>query len=107
MKATPGAIGYVKNAYAAPIGLATVQIRNHSGKFVKPERPNFYAAIDATDWTKPGFIVDMIDLDGIGDQHRIHLACENLVDNLHERSGIIRQGTPITRYTGHLRAAFG
>ena len=64
VNATPGAIGYVKNAYAALKGLTTVQIRNHSGKFVKPERPNFYAAIDATDWSRPGFIVDMIDLDG-------------------------------------------
>ena len=64
VKATPGAIGYVKNAYAAPKNLTTTQLRNHSGNFVKPERPNFYAAIDATDWTRAGFIVDMIDLDG-------------------------------------------
>jgi phosphate transport system substrate-binding protein len=64
IKATPGAIGYVKNSYAVPRGLTTTQLMNHSGKFVKPERPNFYAAIDATDWTKPGFVVDMIDLDG-------------------------------------------
>jgi phosphate transport system substrate-binding protein len=64
VKATPGAIGYVKNAYAAPKNLTTTQLRNHSGDFVKAERPNFYAAIDATDWTRPGFVVDMIDLDG-------------------------------------------
>lgn len=64
VKATPGAIGFVKNAYAAPKQLTTVQIRNHSGNFVKPETANFYAASDATDWSRPGFVVDMIDHDG-------------------------------------------
>ena len=63
-KGTQGTIGYVKNSYAAPKNLTKVQIRNYSGNFVKAERPNFYSVLEAADWTKPGFIVDVINLDG-------------------------------------------
>lgn len=64
VKATPGAIGYVTEANeGAAKALATTQIRNQSGKFVKPESDSFYAAVNATDWSVQGFGVDMVDLD--------------------------------------------
>jgi len=62
-KATQSAIGYVTKASEAAKTLATTQIRNQSGKFVKPARDTFYAALNATDWSVQGFGVDMIALD--------------------------------------------
>jgi phosphate transport system substrate-binding protein len=61
--ATPGAVGYVTEASEVAKTLATTQIRNQFGKFVKPETDAFYAAVNATDWSVPGFGVDMVDLD--------------------------------------------
>lgn len=63
VKATPGAIGYITEASEVGKTLATTQIRNQSGKFVKPENDTFYASVNATDWSVQGFGVDMIDLE--------------------------------------------
>jgi phosphate transport system substrate-binding protein len=62
--ATPGAIGYVTNAFAASKRLAAAQLRNRSGAFVKPQAANVQAAVDAADWGARNFAVDLIDLEG-------------------------------------------
>lgn len=64
VKATQGAIGYLTEASEAGKGLAVAQLRNQSGKFVKPDGDTFFAAVNATDWSAQGFGVDMIDLEG-------------------------------------------
>nr|WP_264185658.1 phosphate ABC transporter substrate-binding protein PstS [Roseicella aerolata] len=61
---TPGAIGYIENAYAVVNRMATTQLRNKSGRFVRPEPPAFNAAAAAADWTVPNFAADTINLDG-------------------------------------------
>ncbi|MFZ4409314.1 MAG: phosphate ABC transporter substrate-binding protein PstS [Paracraurococcus sp.] len=61
---TPGAIGYTENAYATVNKLVTTQLRNKSGKFVKPEMANFIAAASAADWSVPHFAAEIIDLSG-------------------------------------------
>lgn len=61
---TPGAIGYTENAYATVNRLITVQLRNKAGNFVKPEMPNFLAAAESADWSRPGFAADLVDLAG-------------------------------------------
>lgn len=59
---TPGAIGYVENAYAVVNRMTTTQIRNKAGVFVRPEMPQFLAAAAAADWSVPNFAADTIDL---------------------------------------------
>lgn len=59
---TPGAIGYVENAYAVVNRMTTTQIRNKAGRFLAPEMPAFLAAAAAADWTVPNFAADTIDL---------------------------------------------
>ncbi len=59
---TPGAIGYIENAYAVVNRMTTTQIRNKAGVFLKPEMPQFIAAAAAADWTVPNFAADTIDL---------------------------------------------
>lgn len=61
---TPGAIGYIENAYAVVNRLPTTQLRNKSGAFVLPTPPAFNAAAGAADWTVPNFAADTIDLNG-------------------------------------------
>jgi phosphate transport system substrate-binding protein len=61
---TPGSIGYTENAYATVNRLTTTQLRNKSGKFVKPETKTFSAAAAQADWAVPGFAADLIDLNG-------------------------------------------
>jgi phosphate transport system substrate-binding protein len=61
---TPGAIGYIENAYAVVNRMTTTQLRNKSGAFVRPEPPAFNAAAAAADWTVPNFAADTIDLPG-------------------------------------------
>jgi phosphate transport system substrate-binding protein len=61
---TPGAIGYIENAYAVVNRMTTTQLRNKSGNFVRPEPPAFNAAAAAADWTVPNFAADTIDLNG-------------------------------------------
>lgn len=61
---TPGAIGYVENAYAVVNRLITTQIRNKAGNFVRPVNETFVAAASAADWTVPTMAPDTIDLSG-------------------------------------------
>ena len=61
---TPGTIGYIENAYAVVNRMSTVQIRNKSGNFVRPEPPAFLAAAAAADWSTANFAADTIDLPG-------------------------------------------
>jgi phosphate transport system substrate-binding protein len=61
---TPGAIGYIENAYAVVNRMTTTQLRNKSGAFVRPEPPAFNSAAAAADWTVANFAADTIDLDG-------------------------------------------
>lgn len=61
---TPGAIGYIENAYAVVNRMSTTQLRNKSGRFVRPELPAFNATAAAADWTTPNFAADTIDLPG-------------------------------------------
>lgn len=61
---TPGAIGYVENAYAVVNRLITTQIRNKAGNFVRPVNETFVAAAGTADWTVPTMAPDTIDLGG-------------------------------------------
>lgn len=59
---TPGAIGYIENAYAVVNRMTTTQLRNKGGRFIAPEMPAFLAAAAAADWSVPNFAADTIDL---------------------------------------------
>ncbi|UFN50985.1 phosphate ABC transporter substrate-binding protein PstS [Roseomonas sp. OT10] len=61
---TRGAIGYVESAYATQNKLATVQLRNKAGKFVKPTTETFMAAAANADWSVPGMAASIIDQPG-------------------------------------------
>jgi phosphate transport system substrate-binding protein len=61
---TPGSIGYIENAYAVVNRMSTTQLRNKSGRFIRPEPPTFNATAAAADWTVPNFAADTIDLIG-------------------------------------------
>jgi phosphate transport system substrate-binding protein len=62
---TRGGIGYVEYAFASQNKLTTVQLRNKSGQFVKPEMASFQAAASAGDWASAkNFAVDLIDRTG-------------------------------------------
>jgi phosphate transport system substrate-binding protein len=61
---TPGAIGYIENAYAVVNRMTTTQLRNKSGNFVRPVPETFNATAAAADWTVPNFAADTIDLAG-------------------------------------------
>ncbi len=61
---TPGAIGYTENAYATVNRLITTQLRNKSGRFVRPTLDTFLAAASQADWNKPGMAADLVDLNG-------------------------------------------
>lgn len=62
---TRGAIGYVENAYAEQNKLATAQLRNRSGSFIKADMQAFQTAAAGADWASaPDFAVDLIDAPG-------------------------------------------
>jgi phosphate transport system substrate-binding protein len=61
---TPGAIGYIENAYAVVNRMTTTQLRNRAGNFIRPEPPAFNATAAAADWNVPNFAADTINLDG-------------------------------------------
>jgi phosphate transport system substrate-binding protein len=61
---TPGAIGYIENAYAVVNRMSTTQIRNKAGNFVRPEPAAFLATASAADWSAPNLAPDTIDLGG-------------------------------------------
>ena len=59
---TTGAIGYVENAYATQNKLATTQLQNKAGQFIKPSAAAFEAAAAAGDWAgAQNFAVNLID----------------------------------------------
>ena len=65
VKNTRGGVGYVENAYAEQNRLTTVQLRNRSGNFVKPDMQAFRSAASSADWeTARNFAVDLIDTEG-------------------------------------------
>ena len=59
-----GAIGYVENAYAISNKLATTQLRNKAGEFVKPTQDAFIAAASNAEWSTPAFAASLIDQQG-------------------------------------------
>lgn len=61
---TRGAIGYVENAYATRNKLASTQLRNKDGAFVRPTPEAFLAAARNADWSVPNFAADVIDRPG-------------------------------------------
>lgn len=61
---TPGAIGYIENAYAVVNRMPTTQLRNKAGNFVRPVTEAFNATAASADWTVPNFAADTIDLNG-------------------------------------------
>jgi phosphate transport system substrate-binding protein len=48
----PNSIGYVEYSYAVTNKMASVQMRNQAGNFVKPDDVSFKAAAAGADWTK-------------------------------------------------------
>lgn len=48
----PNSIGYVEYSYAVSNRMASVQMRNQAGNFVKPDDDNFKAAAAGADWSK-------------------------------------------------------
>ncbi|MBP0493431.1 phosphate ABC transporter substrate-binding protein PstS [Roseomonas indoligenes] len=61
---TRGGIGYVENAYATQNRLATVQLRNKAGQYVKPTMETFAAAASNANWNVPGMAASIIDQQG-------------------------------------------
>ncbi|MCR0984323.1 phosphate ABC transporter substrate-binding protein PstS [Roseomonas populi] len=61
---TRGGIGYVENAYATQNRLATVQLRNKAGQYVKPTMETFQAAAANANWGVPGMAASIIDQQG-------------------------------------------
>jgi len=60
VKRVEGSIGYVEYAYAVKDNLATVQLQNREGAFVKPSTQSFQAAAQKADWKNaPGFVMDL------------------------------------------------
>lgn len=65
VKQIDGSIGYVEYAYALQNKMSYTQMKNHDGKFVKPESESFAAAAAGVDWSKaPGFYLIMTDARG-------------------------------------------
>lgn len=54
VQATVGAIGYVDHGYVAEYALATVQLRNADGVYVRPSIDGFRAALAQSEWTSAG-----------------------------------------------------
>jgi phosphate transport system substrate-binding protein len=65
VKKIRGAIGYIEYTYAVESKLATVQLKNKDGKFVKPEIKSFQAAGANADWNNaPGYYMVLTDQPG-------------------------------------------
>ncbi len=65
VKNVRGGIGYVENAYATQNKLATTQLRNKAGDFVKPTSETFSAAASSADWAgAENFAVDLVNQAG-------------------------------------------
>ncbi len=66
VRGTPGAIGYTGASNAKAAQLATVSLKNRAGGFVAPDAASFAKAAEAGDWSAPGFVVEMVDLEAEG-----------------------------------------
>lgn len=66
VRATPGAISFTEAAFAKTSQLATVSLKNRTGSFVAPDAASFAKAAEAGDWSAPGFVTEMIDLEAEG-----------------------------------------
>ncbi len=66
VKGTPGAIGYTGASNAKAAQLATVSLKNRAGAFVAADAAAFAKAAEAGDWSAPGFVTEMVDLDAAG-----------------------------------------
>ena len=63
VRRTPGGIGYTGAFNARSGQLAIVSLKNRAGAFVASGAAYFAKAAEAADWSAPGFIADMVDLD--------------------------------------------
>jgi phosphate transport system substrate-binding protein len=66
VRGTPGAIGYTGAPNAKAGQLATVSLKNRAGAFVAADAAAFAKAAEAGDWSAPGFVTEMVDLDVAG-----------------------------------------
>ncbi len=65
VKQVPNSIGYVEYAYAKQNNVSYTQLKNKSGKFVKPEAKTFQAAAANANWSSaPGFGIALTDQAG-------------------------------------------
>jgi phosphate transport system substrate-binding protein len=66
LQAVKGSIGYVEYAYALQTGLATAQLKNRDGNYVKADLTTFAAAAANADWeSTPGMAVILVDQPGV------------------------------------------
>jgi len=67
VKRIKGSIGYVEYAYALQNKMASVKLRDQTGKYVAPTSEAFQAAAANADWTNaPGFFMVLTDQPGAG-----------------------------------------
>jgi phosphate transport system substrate-binding protein len=66
VKATPGAVGYTGASNAKSGQLATVSLKNRAGEYVAADAASFAKAAEAGDWSAPGFVTEMVDLEAPG-----------------------------------------
>jgi phosphate transport system substrate-binding protein len=66
VKATPGAIGYTGAPNAKSGQIATVSLKNRAGAYVAADAAAFAKAAEAGDWSAPGFVTEMVDLEAEG-----------------------------------------
>ena len=67
VKKISGSIGYVEYTYAVESKMTTIQLKNKSGKFIKPDLKSFQAAGANADWKNaPGYYMVLTDQPGAG-----------------------------------------
>ena len=65
VKRISGSIGYIEYTYAVEAKIATVQLKNKNGNFVKPNIKTFQAAGSSADWKNaPGYYMVLTDKAG-------------------------------------------
>ena len=67
VKKISGSIGYVEYTYAVESKMTTIQLKNKSGKFIKPDLKSFQSAGANADWKNaPGYYMVLTDQPGAG-----------------------------------------
>jgi phosphate transport system substrate-binding protein len=67
VKKISGSIGYVEYTYAVESKMSSIQLKNKSGKFIKPDLKSFQAAGANADWKNaPGYYMVLTDQPGAG-----------------------------------------